>query len=297
MMVTSGIASSSIERVSAIDESDFKRRYVSAGKPVVITDLCQSWPAYYKWDLAYLAQIAGDELVPLYNSRPTRDRLHQHAAQTHIKLRDFIGLLERGERDLRMFFYNLLENAPALLEDIEYPAVGLKFFRRLPVLFMAGRDAKVQMHYDIDLANLLLCHFGGPKRVLLIDPRQSGHMYQVPFSFSSLGDIDFDDPDFNRYPALAELHGLTTVLQHGEALFIPSGYWHYIYYEEIGFSLTLRALPTHPLQIAHALKNIIWTRTVEGFMRKCFGQRWNDRNERLAVTRTHQLIRRKTPER
>ncbi|MGI9452115.1 MAG: cupin-like domain-containing protein, partial [Geminicoccaceae bacterium] len=32
------------------------------------------------------------------------------------------------------------------------------------------------------------------------------------------------------------------------------------------------------------------TRTVEGVMRKVVGQPWNDRNERLAVERTHRAI-------
>jgi len=31
-------------------------------------------------------------------------------------------------------------------------------------------------------------------------------------------------------------------------------------------------------------------RTVDGLMRKALGQRWNDRNERLAVERVHRRL-------
>ena len=78
----------------------------------------------------------------------------------------------------------------------------MKFFKRLPVLFVGGRGTQVQMHFDIDLANLLLCHFGGPKTILLFPPDQSKYLYQVPYSFSALHRVDFLNPDFEKIPRL-----------------------------------------------------------------------------------------------
>ena len=245
------------------------------------------WPATQKWNIDYLQKVAGDELVPVYSSKPAKDKEHQHAPAQQIKLYDYLELLKNGENDLRMFFYNILQGVPSLLDDFSYPALGMKFFKRLPVLFVGGKGAKVQMHYDIDLANLLLCHFGGPKKVLLIPPEQTPFMYKVPFSFSALYDVDFSQPDLEKYPALKKLNGYVAELQHGDALFIPSGYWHYIVYEDIGFSMTLRSMPTSFKSRAQVLKNIVLTRSVEGLMRKVLGQKWNDRNERLAVEKTH----------
>ena len=89
------------------------------------------------------------------------------------------------------------------------------------------------MHFDIDLADLLLCHFGGKKRVYLFSPEQTKYPYQVPFSFSSLFDIDYENPDFKKYPALNHLKGEFAELNYGEVLYIPSGYWHYIEHMKI----------------------------------------------------------------
>jgi hypothetical protein len=168
----------------------------------------------------------------------------------------------------------------------------MKFFKRLPVLFAGGKGATVQMHYDIDLANLILCHFGGPKRVMLIPPDQTPYIYQVPFSFSALHSIDFGKPDFEKFPALRKLNGSITTLNHGDALFIPSGYWHYIVYDDIGFSMTLRSMPTTLSDRAILLKNIFIIRTIEGIMRKLVGQTWNDRNEKAAIINTHRVLKR-----
>ena len=290
--MTPQIKTQAVPRCTRLSAEEFVRDYKNPLKPVVLTDLTSDWVAREKWTLGYLKQIAGDQTVPVYSSLPAKGKQHQHAAERRMKLGDYLDLLEAGESDLRMFFYNLLENVPGMLADFEYPDLGMKFFRRLPVLFVGGRGAKVQMHYDIDLANLLLCHFGGPKRVLLIPPEQTHLMYKVPFSFSALHAVDFDQPDFEAYPALAHLQGQVAHLHHGDALYIPSGYWHFIEYQDIGFSMTLRSLPTRFQDRATLLKNIFVTRTIEGLMRKIVGQRWNDRNERRAVERTNAALAR-----
>lgn len=288
--MTDSIKSITISHREAICEKAFKDEYVKKAIPVVLTDLTKDWPATKKWNFDYLAENHGDLEVPLYSSKPATGKQHQHAAAITMPLKKFFGLIQQGENDLRMFFYNLLENAPALIKDFQYPKIGLPFMKRLPVLFAAGKGAKVQMHYDIDYAHLLLCHFGGKKTVLLIPPEQTSFMYKVPYSFSSLYDVDFSNPNFKKYPALKELNGYKTELKHGDSLYIPPGYWHYITYDEPGFSMTLRSLPrkfSHQLLL---LKNIFVTRTVEGLMRKFVGQSWNDRNEALAVKNTHKNL-------
>ena len=133
----------------------------------------------------------------------------------------------------------------------------------------------------------LLCTFGGPKKVLLVPPQQTKYMYKVPYSFSALHSVNFSEPDFEKHPALAKLNAYTADLKHGDSLFIPSGYWHYIIYQDIGFSMTLRSMPTTLAGRSTLLKNIFVIRTIEGFMRKFMGQKWNDRNERIALEKTN----------
>jgi len=285
--VTDRIPQTPVERLASISKSEFVTNYVDSKKPVIVGDLMNDWPAFERWDLPYLADAGGEQKVPVYSSKPATGNQHQHAAERLMTLREYFALLEAGENDLRIFFYNILENVPSLLNDFDYPDLGIKFFKRLPVLFVGGKDARVQMHYDIDLANLLLCHFGGPKTVLLVPPEQTPYMYKVPYSFSALHEVDFSQPDFDKYPALSKLDAYVAELKHGDALFIPSGFWHYIVYQDIGFSMTLRSMPTSFAARMSLLKNIFLTRTIEGTMRKLRGQKWNDRNERLAIEKTH----------
>jgi len=281
------IKSTAVKRVDHLDKNSFLQEYKAKNKPVVIEQLTADWPAREKWTVEYIKRVAGDCVVPLYDSKPAKDRQHQHAATIKMKLKKYFELLENGESDLRLFFYNILSGAPGLVKDFSYPDIGLHFFKKLPVLFAGGKGAKVQMHFDIDLADIFLCHFGGKKRVLLVSPEQTQYMYRVPFSFSSLFDIDYDHPDFKKYPALQHLQGEVAELNHGDVLYIPPGYWHYIVYEDIGFSMSLRAFPRSPANFLKMLNNIFVVRVVEGLMRKIAGQKWNNRNERLAIINTN----------
>jgi hypothetical protein len=281
----------STARVATVSKEDFVRNYKNPQKPVVIEQLSAAWPAREKWNLDYICSVIGENKVPLYGGGDrARGRRHQHAALTEMKLQDYVASLKRGENKLRMFFYNLLSYAPKLLDDFTYPDIGLKLFTKLPVLFFGGKGAKVQMHFDIDLADILLCHFGGKKRVYLFPPEQAKYLYHVPFSFSSLFDIDVDIPDYEKYPALNHLRGTVAELNHGDVLYIPSGYWHYIVYDDIGFSMALRAFPRRPKEISRLAYNIIVVRTIDGLMRKIIGQPWNDRNELKALLNTHKNI-------
>jgi hypothetical protein len=280
-----------IDRIETISKKDFIASYQKPGLPVVIKQLTKAWPAYQKWNLDYFSEIAGDNIVPLYGGgERAKGRRHQHALIKEMRFSDYIEALKQGEDKLRIFFYNILSEAPKLTEDFSYPDIGLKFFTKLPVLFFGGNGAKVQMHFDIDLADILLCHFGGKKRIYLFAPEQKKYLYHVPFSFSALFDIDIELPDYEKFPALHYLEGFSTELNHGEALYIPPGYWHYVVYDEISFSLSLRAFPRQPKALMSMIYNIIVIRTVEGLMRKVVGQSWNDRNESNAIKKTHRNL-------
>lgn len=281
---------SPVPRVPTLGKQEFLREYKRPARPVVMSELTRDWPARRKWTPEYLRQVAGDRPVPLYDSQPARGRKHQHAPTATLSLAEYLDRLAAGEKDLRMFFYNLVAEVPGMAEDFRFPELGLRFFRKLPVLFAGGKGAKVQMHFDIDLADICLCHFGGRKRVMLFSPEQTRYMYRVPFSFSSLFDVSWDAPDFEKYPALRRLRGESAVLEHGDVLYIPPGWWHFVEYDDVSFSMALRAFPRQPRTLLAMLYNLIVLRSVEGLMRRFVGQAWNDRNERLAVERTHRRL-------
>src|SRR5699024_5568334 len=145
---------SRVPEVDQVDAATFQTEYKRPARPVIIRRLTESWPAREKWTVEHLKQRAGEVVVPLYDSQPSRDHKHQHAPAARMPLGEYMELLENGENDLRLFFFNFFNTIPDLTEDFQYPELGLKFFRKLPVLFMGGKGSRVQLHFDIDLADI-----------------------------------------------------------------------------------------------------------------------------------------------
>ena len=57
-----------IERVKTISKEDFYNNYVKKHKPLVVEQLTLDWPAYSKWKLEYIKEIAGNDIVPSLSS-------------------------------------------------------------------------------------------------------------------------------------------------------------------------------------------------------------------------------------
>jgi hypothetical protein len=276
-----------IERVKDITKQEFIEKYYKPQRPVLIENLTKDWVAHTKWTIDYFQEHAGDLIVPLYNSEPTKGKQNSAAPVKEMKMYDYLQLLKTQPTDLRIFFFNLLDNMPELLKDIAYPDIDLKFFKRLPVMFFGGGGSRVLPHYDMDLSDLVHFHFQGHKSVILFAPEQTKYLYKVPFSVHNLETINMDNPDFDAYPALKNVVGIHAEMKHGDALYMPSGYWHYIKYLDGGFSITLRALPRKPARLIKMMGNVFLMRPFENIMRKSFGQKWVDYKESGILKKTN----------
>src|SRR5690606_39561034 len=145
------IKTTQIERVRNISKKDFIKKYYKPQKPVLIEGLTQNWAAFQKWNLDYIQQHAGEQIVPLYNNEPTKGKQNSAEPATKMKMADYIELIKTKPTDLRIFFYDLKVKLPEHLKDCEYPHIGVKFCTRLPVLFFGVEGTKVLPNFDIDL--------------------------------------------------------------------------------------------------------------------------------------------------
>lgn len=281
---------SQVERVSNISAKDFQNLYIKPQKPVVVENLIQDWPAFEKWDFDYLKKVAGDKIVPLYNNDPVDYSKKVNEPIARMKMSEYIDLMMEGPTDLRIFLYNLMKEVPELQNDYQLPDLGLNLFKSLPMLFFGGEGSNVFMHYDIDLANILHFHFAGKKRCIIVPPDQTKYMYKIPYSVICREDIDFDNPDFEKWPALKYVKPMVTDLEHGQMLYMPEGWWHYMKYITPGFSMSLRSLAHKPKNLSEAVYNIFIMRNYDNLMRKMKGQDWIDWKNEKAISRTNKRV-------
>ncbi|WP_337243807.1 cupin-like domain-containing protein [Luteimonas sp. gir] len=95
-----------------------------------------------------------------------------------------------------------------------------------------GNRTRVPAHQD--LPENLACVCAGRRRVTLLPPDQLANLYVGPLDVTPAGQpislVDFAAPDFTRFPRFAEAmrHAHTAVLEPGDAVFIPSMWWHHM---------------------------------------------------------------------
>ncbi len=279
-----------IPRVKTITKEEFITHYFKPQKPVVIERFIEDWPAYSKWNLDYMKATVGDKIVPLYDDRPVDYKDGFNEPHAKMKMSDYIDLLKREPTKFRIFLWNALKEVPQLQQDYTYPDFGLKLLKGLPMLFFGGTNSHTFMHYDIDLANIFHFHFEGKKEIILFDQKQNDYLYKIPHSLITREDIDFSNPDVEKWPALKKAKGYKTILEHGEVLYMPEGYWHYMKYLTPGFSMSLRAIARNPKNFSKAIYNIFIMRHFDNAMRRIKGQQWIEWKNNQAIVRTHKTL-------
>ncbi len=279
-----------VERVDSISKREFLENFVKPQFPVVIENLVGDWPAIGKWNFDYMREKVGDKVVPLYDDRPVDYKDGFNEPHAKMKMSEYIDLLEREPTRYRIFLYNVLKEVPELQKDFDFPDIGLRLMKSLPMLFFGGEDSYTFMHYDIDLANILHFHFQGEKECILYPFAEKKHLYKVPHSLITHESIDFANPDFEKWPALQNASGYRTRLTHGQTLYMPEGFWHYMRYVTPGFSMSMRSIARNPRNLSQALYNIFFMRHYDNFMRRLKGQRWIDEKNERAIRDTHRRI-------
>lgn len=279
-----------IDRVQHISKADFVKNYVKPQIPVVIEGLIEDWDAYSLWDFDYIKEKVGEKMVPLYDDRPVDYKDGFNEPHATMKMSEYIDLLQKEPTRYRIFLYNVLKEVPELQKDFDFPDVGLRLLKSLPMLFFGGEDSFTFMHYDIDLANILHFHFQGKKECILFPNEEKKYLYKVPHSLITHESINFANPDFTKWPALKKAQGYKTHLEHGHTLYMPEGYWHYMRYITPGFSMSMRALARNPKNLSQAVYNVFVMRNLDNVMRRIKGQKWIDEKNQRAIEKTNAIL-------
>ena len=269
-----------VDKVESISPEDFKKNYYNKMKPLVITSLAKDWPAYDKWTWDYFKQIVGDKKVGLYNNVKSDAYTPINTADDYKTFGEYIDMIKAGPAAWRIFLFNIFEHAPQLTKDFSWPEnLMTGFVKRYPMLFTGGETSITHMHFDIDVSHILHTQFSGRKRVLLFPNEEQNKLYRKPFEVLSLADFSNyykgnGTPDYQKFPALKYAKGYEVILEHGDTLFMPAGYWHHMEYLDSGFAMSLRALQGSVGGKLKGVWNLFGMRTIDTVLKKTVPKWW-----------------------
>jgi hypothetical protein len=270
-----------IDRVESISAEDFKTGYYEPMKPLVITGLARQWPAYSKWNWDYFKSVVGEIKVGVYNNVKSDAYTPINTADDYMKFGQYIDMVRSGPAEWRIFLFNIFEHAPQVTKDFTWPEELMKgFVKRYPMLFVGGQGSITHMHFDIDLSHILHTQFAGKKRVLLFPFEEQHKLYRKPWEVLSLVNFEkyFDTEnnklDLQTYPALELAKGYEVILDHGDTLFMPAGYWHHMEYLESGFAMSLRAMQSSMSGKLKGAWYLFGMRGIDTFMKRTAPKWW-----------------------
>jgi hypothetical protein len=221
-----------LDRTRWLSRWDFLERYYARNRPVLILGLTDGWPAHDEWTLDRLKARLGHVEVEVQSGRDRDEQyeLHSNLHKSQMSFGDYIDRIQSGGvgNDLYLTANNHFferEDTAVLLNDFtmptEYldpdPAPGTFFF------WFGPGGTVTPFHHDV--CNVLFVQVIGRKRIVLIPALQTHRLYNDVGVYSS---VDLLRPDYDRFPRFQETTPIEVVVEPGETLFIPVGWWHYV---------------------------------------------------------------------
>lgn len=285
-----------VDVMDQLDPVSFKEKYYRTNQPVVIKSLAKDWPAMEKWHWDYFHELVGHQQVALYNNVKSDAYTPINTADDYKTFGEYINMIRQGPAAWRIFLFNVFDHAPKLVEDFTWPENYLKgFVKKYPMLFVGGAGSITHMHFDIDMSHILHTQFVGRKKVLLFPYAEKDKLYRKPFEVLSMADFSrFGEADsrldYEKFPALRAAQGYEVVLEHGDTLFMPAGYWHHMEYLESGFALSLRALQPSLVGKLQGVWNLFGMRSIDTLLKKTAPRPWYQWKEKKVFQRAERAL-------
>lgn len=234
------VAPASLSVIDAVDRRRFETQIVPGGRPVVLRGLVGDWPLVKTDDLpGYLRGFETTRPVNAFEGAAATggrffysdDLKGFNFERIQLSLSDLLARLAQGGAD---YLY-----AGAIPASSHLP--GLEAANPMPLLapgkerltsLWLGNRTITAAHWD--LAQNLACVVAGRRRFTLFPPDQVRNLYVGPLDNTLAGQpislVDFDAPDLEAHPLFAEAmeHALVAELEPGDAIYIPSLWWHHV---------------------------------------------------------------------
>lgn len=229
---------SAVPRMGMLDAAAF-RMHAAKGLPFVITGLVGKWPL----------------------SALTPQTLRERFGELHVRARvgDYVNTAfapDRAMQDMSLLAYlelvaNHTQELPPYLGNLELRELNTlchwpAYFNKMgPPRFWLGPSGTVTpLHCDYD--DNIFAQIWGSKRIFLSPPHHDEFLYPREANAILFGSpFDPEAPDFEKFPLARQAAMIECIMQPGELLYVPAGWYHQV--RALTFSLSAnrwaRALP------------------------------------------------------
>lgn len=231
-------AISAVPRMGLLDAASFRAR-AAQGLPFLVTGLVNRWP---------LSALSPQTLRDRFSDVPVRARVGDYVntafapdrAMQDMSMLEYLDLVSIGTQDLPPYLGNL--ELRELNGMCHWPA----YFEKMgPPRFWLGPAGTVTpLHCDYD--DNIFAQIWGTKRIFLSPPHHDEFLYANEANAILFGSpFNPEAPDFEKFPLARQASMIECIVNPGELLYVPAGWYHQV--RSLTFSLSsnrwARALP------------------------------------------------------
>ncbi|XP_049666963.1 hypoxia-inducible factor 1-alpha inhibitor isoform X1 [Buteo buteo] len=222
-------------------------------EPVVLTDTNLVYPAL-KWDLDYLQENIGNGDFSVYSASTHKFLYYDEkkmanfknfkpkSSREEMKFNEFVDRLkeiqQKGSAE-RLYLQQTLNDTVGRKIVVDFLGFNWNWINKqqgkrgwgqlTSNLLLIGMEGNVTpAHYD-EQQNFF-AQIKGYKRCILFPPDQFECLYPYPVHHpcDRQSQVDFDNPDYEKFPNFRSVVGYETVVGPGDVLYIPMYWWHHI---------------------------------------------------------------------
>jgi hypothetical protein len=232
------LVSHEVPRRERLAGQDFLEQYYSRNEPVIITGMLEDCPARGKWTFDYLAAELGEREVEVQFGRDADPNYEMNSPKhkRRMPFGDYVAMVRDAgvTNDFYMTANNSGQNKEALSDlKRDLPPLTEYLVPDNSGFFWFGPAGTITPFHH-DLTNNFMIQIAGRKRVRLMAPCYTPKLYNQCHCYTL---VDGREIDLQRFPMMADVPVIECVLEPGEILFLPVGWWHFV--EALDVTITI----------------------------------------------------------
>jgi len=236
-----------VQQLEGIKGADLTDDILYSEQPIVLKGLASHWPITEAGKQGFnsaceylMSTCSGEPVIASYGAPENNGRVfynqdfsgfnYQAAklplAQVLQTLAKHLGdetppTVYMGSTDARRWF-------PKLMEDNQFQIPNVNPLTSV----WLGNQTRIAAHFDFPTN--LACNVVGRRRFTLFPPEQIENLYPGPLEFAPGGQaislVDFNEPDYVQFPKFKQAleQAMVAELEPGDALVVPSMWWHHV---------------------------------------------------------------------
>lgn len=218
-----------VPRYGHLDAAAFRAR-AAQGLPFLITGVVDRWP---------LCRLTPEQLREQYGDVPVRARVGDYIANAFaadrpmrdMTMREYLDISLAGADDLPPYVGNLE------LRELNSMCHWPGYFQKMgpPRFWLGPVRTMTPLHCDYD--DNVFAQIWGTKRIYLAPPHHDEFLYPKEANAILFGSpFDPEAPDYDRYPLARQANCVEVIVNPGDMLFVPAGWYHQV--RALTFSLS-----------------------------------------------------------